>query len=81
GGQLLSGGQLALGAPQLTNAGWVQGTDLTLSTAQLDNRGTLQAQNGLTLRLPQWTNAGTVQAGQLDITIDGALENRGTLLG
>nr|WP_279629678.1 filamentous hemagglutinin N-terminal domain-containing protein [Dickeya dadantii] len=81
GGQLLSGGQLALGATQLTNAGWVQGQDLTLTTAQLDNGGTLQAQNGLTLHLPQWTNRGTVQAGQLDITTDGALENRGTLLG
>ncbi|WP_284602905.1 hemagglutinin repeat-containing protein [Dickeya dadantii] len=81
GGQLLSGGQLALGATQLTNAGWVQGQDLTLTTAQLDNGGTLQAQSGLTLHLPQWTNRGTVQAGQLDITTDGALENRGTLLG
>ncbi|MEI7348130.1 beta strand repeat-containing protein, partial [Dickeya chrysanthemi] len=81
GGQLLSGGQLALSAPQLTNAGWVQGQDLTLTTAQLDNGGTLQAQSGLTLHLPQWTNRGTVQAGQLDITTDGALENRGTLLG
>ncbi|WP_416135210.1 hemagglutinin repeat-containing protein [Dickeya solani] len=81
GGQLLSGGQLTLGATQLTNAGWVQGQDLTLTTAQLDNSGTLQAQNGLTLHLPQWTNHGTVQAGQLDITTDGALDNRGTLLG
>ncbi|TYL40770.1 beta strand repeat-containing protein, partial [Dickeya sp. ws52] len=81
GGQLLSGGRLALGAPQLTNAGWVQGQDLTLTTAQLDNDGTLQAQRGLTLHLPQWTNRGTVQAGQLDITTDGTLENRGTLLG
>ncbi|WP_456264093.1 beta strand repeat-containing protein, partial [Dickeya solani] len=81
GGQLLSGGQLTLGATQLTNAGWVQGQDLTLTTAQLDNLGTLQAQNGLTLHLPQWTNHGTVQAGQLDITTDGALDNRGTLLG
>ncbi|WP_455424159.1 hemagglutinin repeat-containing protein [Dickeya dianthicola] len=81
GGQLLSGGRLTLGATQLTNAGWVQGQDLTLTTAQLDNSGTLQAQSGLTLHLPQWTNAGTVQAGQLDITTDGALENRGTLLG
>ncbi|WP_368266066.1 hemagglutinin repeat-containing protein [Dickeya chrysanthemi] len=81
GGQLLSGGRLTLSAPQLTNAGWVQGQDLTLTTAQLDNGGTLQAQSGLTLHLPQWTNRGTVQAGQLDITTDGALENRGTLLG
>ncbi len=81
GGQLLSGGALTLDAAQLNNAGWAQGTELLLSTTQLDNRGTLQAQNGLTLRLPQWTNAGTVQAGQLDITTDGALENRGTLLG
>ncbi|MCA7015244.1 hemolysin BL-binding protein, partial [Dickeya dadantii] len=81
GGQLLSGGQLALNATQLTNAGWVQGQDLTLTTAQLDNGGTLQAQSGLTLHLPQWTNRGTVQAGQLDITTDGQLENRGTLLG
>ncbi|WOA55003.1 hemagglutinin repeat-containing protein [Dickeya solani] len=59
----------------------MQGQDLTLTTAQLDNSGTLQAQSGLTLHLPQWTNRGTVQAGQLDITTDGALENRGTLLG
>ncbi|WP_420025872.1 beta strand repeat-containing protein, partial [Dickeya dadantii] len=81
GGQLLSGGQLTLGATQLTNAGWVQGQDLTLTTAQLDNGGTLQAQSGLTLHLPQWTNRGTVQAGQLDITTDGQLDNRGTLLG
>ncbi|WP_263062899.1 hemagglutinin repeat-containing protein [Dickeya dadantii] len=81
GGQLLSGGQLTLNATQLTNAGWVQGQDLTLTTAQLDNGGTLQAQSGLTLHLPQWTNRGTVQAGQLDITTDGQLENRGTLLG
>ncbi|TYL40738.1 hypothetical protein, partial [Dickeya sp. ws52] len=58
GGQLLSGGRLALGAPQLTNAGWVQGQDLTLTTTQLDNDGTLQAQRGLTLHLPQWTNRG-----------------------
>ncbi|ULR29337.1 hemagglutinin repeat-containing protein [Dickeya fangzhongdai] len=81
GGQLLSGGALTLTAAQLNNAGWAQGADLLLSTAQLDNGGTLQAQNGLTLHLPQWTNRGTVQAGQLDITTDGALENRGTLLG
>ncbi|MEI7395095.1 hemolysin BL-binding protein, partial [Dickeya dadantii] len=81
GGQLLSGGQLTLNAARLTNAGWLQGQDLTLTTAQLDNSGTLQAQNGLTLHLPQWTNTGTVQAGQLDITTDGALDNRGTLLG
>ncbi|WP_406619296.1 hemagglutinin repeat-containing protein [Dickeya fangzhongdai] len=81
GGQLLSGGTLTLTAAQLNNAGWAQGTELLLSTAQLDNGGTLQAQNGLTLHLPQWTNRGTVQAGQLDITTDGALENRGTLLG
>ncbi|MCI4239564.1 hypothetical protein, partial [Dickeya dianthicola] len=81
GGQLLSGGRLTLDAARLDNAGWAQGTDLTLTTGQLDNRGTLQAQSGLTLHLPQWTNAGTVQAGQLDITIDGQLDNRGTLLG
>ncbi|WPD75910.1 hemagglutinin repeat-containing protein [Dickeya fangzhongdai] len=81
GGQLLSGGALTLTAAQLNNAGWAQGADLLLSTAQLDNGGTLQAQNGLTLHLPQWTNRGTVQAGQLDITTDGVLENRGTLLG
>ncbi|WP_107759505.1 hemagglutinin repeat-containing protein [Dickeya sp. Secpp 1600] len=81
GGQLLSGGALTLTAAQLNNAGWAQGAELLLSTAQLDNGGTLQAQNGLTLHLPQWTNRGTVQAGQLDITTDGALENRGTLLG
>ncbi|WP_350312270.1 hemagglutinin repeat-containing protein [Dickeya fangzhongdai] len=81
GGQLLSGGTLTLTAAQLNNAGWAQGAELLLSTAQLDNGGTLQAQNGLTLHLPQWTNRGTVQAGQLDITTDGALENRGTLLG
>ncbi|AYH48267.1 hemolysin BL-binding protein [Dickeya fangzhongdai] len=81
GGQLLSGGALTLTAAQLNNAGWAQGTELLLSTAQLDNGGTLQAQNGLTLHLPQWTNRGTVQAGLLDITTDGALENRGTLLG
>ncbi|WP_246859100.1 hemagglutinin repeat-containing protein [Dickeya oryzae] len=80
-GQLLSGGALTLNTAHLTNAGWVQGTDLTLGTAQLDNTGTLQAQNGLTLHLPQWTNSGTVQAGQLDITTDGQLDNRGTLLG
>ncbi|WP_033570956.1 two-partner secretion domain-containing protein, partial [Dickeya undicola] len=81
GGQLLSGGTLTLTAAQLNNAGWAQGAELLLSTAQLDNGGTLQAQNGLTLHLPQWTNRGTVQAGLLDITTDGALENRGTLLG
>ncbi|WP_236883897.1 hemagglutinin repeat-containing protein [Dickeya fangzhongdai] len=81
GGQLLSGGTLTLTAAQLNNAGWAQGAELLLSTAQLDNGGTLQAQSGLTLHLPQWTNRGTVQAGQLDITTDGALENRGTLLG
>ncbi|WP_029729529.1 hemagglutinin repeat-containing protein, partial [Dickeya dianthicola] len=81
GGQLLSGGALTLNAAQLTNAGWAQGADLLLTTAQLDNSGTLQAQGGLTLRLPQWTNRGTVQAGQLDITTDGQLDNRGTLLG
>ncbi|WKV50843.1 hemagglutinin repeat-containing protein [Dickeya fangzhongdai] len=81
GGQLLSGGALTLNAAQLNNAGWAQGAELLLSTAQLDNGGTLQAQNGLTLHLPQWTNRGTVQAGQLDITTDGVLENRGTLLG
>ncbi|WP_033570988.1 beta strand repeat-containing protein, partial [Dickeya undicola] len=81
GGQLLSGGALTLNAAHLTNAGWVQGTDLTLGTAQLDNTGTLQTPNGLTLHLPQWSNSGTVQAGQLDITTDGQLDNRGTLLG
>ncbi|NKI74446.1 hemolysin BL-binding protein, partial [Dickeya sp. CFBP 2040] len=81
GGQLLSGGALTLNAAQLTNAGWAQGADLMLTTTQLDNTGTLQAQNGLTLHLPQWSNSGTVQAGQLDITTNGQLENRGTLLG
>ncbi|RNM18219.1 hypothetical protein EFS38_20145, partial [Dickeya undicola] len=55
--------------------------DLTLGTAQLDNTGTLQTPNGLTLHLPQWSNSGTVQAGQLDITTDGQLDNQGTLLG
>ncbi|WP_422699791.1 beta strand repeat-containing protein, partial [Dickeya fangzhongdai] len=72
-----SGGVLDnLGGGQLLSGG-----ALTLTAAQLDNGGTLQAQSGLTLHLPQWTNRGTVQAGLLDITTDGALENRGTLLG
>ncbi|WP_240632752.1 hemagglutinin repeat-containing protein, partial [Dickeya lacustris] len=80
-GELVSGGTLSLSGSQLTNTGWLQGPAVSLSVGQLENSGALQAGQSLTLHLPQWTNTGRVQADRLTVITDGALENRGTLLG
>ncbi|WP_254592960.1 hemagglutinin repeat-containing protein [Pectobacterium polaris] len=80
GGQLLSDGITTLNAAAVDNLGWLQGRGLVLNTAQLNQQGSLMAQDKLTLKIPQWVNNGLVQAGELEIIAD-ELDNHGTLLG
>ncbi|MEA9393210.1 hemagglutinin repeat-containing protein [Acerihabitans sp. TG2] len=80
GGQLLSGGLATLSASQFTNDGWLQAQQLVFNGNQLNNNGTLLANDSLQLTVPVVINQGTLQGGNA-IVNSTTLTNSGTLLG
>ncbi|MGP2467998.1 hemagglutinin repeat-containing protein [Yersinia sp. 2540 StPb PI] len=77
GGKLLSGGDLKVNAGTVSNAGTWQGEQIILAAHQLDNTGTLQANNVIQLDLTGDINSG---AGSQIITLGEAAINALTLV-
>jgi|AGFS01.1.fsa_nt_gi filamentous haemagglutinin family N-terminal domain len=83
-GKLLTGGQLALNAGNLTNSGQIQGADAQINANQLTNNGRLQGDSNLTLTLlsalTNQANGIILSQNTLDITAP-SLINDGTIQG
>ncbi|WP_221810515.1 hemagglutinin repeat-containing protein [Enterobacillus tribolii] len=77
-GKVLSGGDIALTTPQMTNNGTVQGDNVWLTADGLTNSGTWLAARDTTLSLSQLTNSGLVQGAALNLNVP-AVDNSGTL--
>ena len=80
GGNILSGGDLALTTPDYLGSGWLQATNLVLNVAKLASSGTVMAANQATLTGNSLDNGGTFQASQLNVNAQN-VTNGGTLLG
>nr|WP_221810626.1 hemagglutinin repeat-containing protein [Enterobacillus tribolii] len=77
-GRVLSGGDITLTTPQMTNNGTVQGNNLFLNANALTNAGTWLAAGDAQFTLAQLTNSGLLQGARLALNVP-VVDNSGTL--
>ncbi|AIR62543.1 hypothetical protein LH23_18345 [Cedecea neteri] len=80
-GQMLSQGELQLATGQLDNNGVLAATTVGIQADALNNRGTLQGNNGLDLHTAAVTNSGTLLAKQALNIIGTNFDNSGIVQG